>query len=586
MRVAVVVCALTTDALADTASPADAALPLQAGAPKPHVAAAVVPPAPAASGTLLERHVLGMEDADVVVDVTAKDGVKVGDEVELWHPLRLVHPITHKVVVDRYRIATLRLVQVRDALSLARPVGAPLRPPVAGDIVVVPVAVPSAALSSTPASGLSPAAPSPAPAGQGTSAPIQPTPVTLAERGPAAPNPDAEAAVVASMFNHLLGASLIKRIRRYELYAQDHPNSPYVRVLLEEAAALRELVSLREHTELDAPTVRHFEVPEQTLDRVPLMMTVELSGQAVGAVLHVRVGGEQVYRALPMMRSGPKYFSATIPEDRVLPPRIEYFVEAVRADGASVPVAGSDDAPLATTVNHVPHPELPNPRETYVTLVTDYADYNRLRGNDHVWQTEGTFSMRLGDVGVRSFGGGFGVYRGVGGSIDDLDALQLAPRNVGLTYGYVEGEFGIKPALSLIGRAILGLRDIGTAGGAQVHVRIGSDLATNLRVGGEVLGGVGLRGILELNVAPRSRVPVMVRSEVTNQPAGSGASRIQDPSLSMTESVAAGDVGVRGILQVGYRFVPPLLVALRASYQGRTISHAGPGIGGAVEYRW
>jgi hypothetical protein len=388
------------------------------------------------------------------------------------------------------------------------------------------------------------------------------------------------------MFNHLLGASLVKRIRRYELYAQDHPNSPYVRVLLEEAAALRELVSLREHTEADAPTVRHFEVPEQTLDRVPLMMTVELSGQAVGAVLHTRVAGERAYRALPMMQSGPKYFTATIPEDRVLPPRIEYFVEAVRANGASVPVAGSDDAPLATTVNHVPHPELPNPRVTSVTLVTDYADYNRLRGNDHVWQTEGMFSMRLGDVGVRSFGGGFGVYRGVGGSIDDLDALQLSPRSVGLTYGYIEGEFGIKPALSLIGRAILGLRDIGTAGGAQVHVRIGSDLSTNLRVGGEVLGGVGLRGILELNIAPLSRVPVMVRSEVTNQPAGSGASRVADPRLSETESVAAGDVGVRGILQMGYRFVPPLLVALRASYQGRTISHAGPGLGGALEYRW
>ena len=103
---------------------------------------------------------------------------------------------------------------------------------------------------------------------------------------------------------------------------------------------------------------------------------------------------------------------------------------------------------------------------------------------------------------------------------------------------------------------------------------------------GEVLGGVGLRGILELDIAPRGRVPVMVRSEVTNQPAGSGASRGQDPSLAVNESVAAGDVGVRGILQVGYRFAPPLVVALRASYQGRTISHAGPGLGGAVEYRW
>src|SRR5207237_6721958 len=100
-------------------------------------------PASAASGAPLERRVLGMEDADIVVDLTAKDGVKAGDEVELWRPLRLVHPVTHKVVVDRYRIATLRLVQVRDALSLARAIGVPQRPPAPGDILIVPGAAPA-----------------------------------------------------------------------------------------------------------------------------------------------------------------------------------------------------------------------------------------------------------------------------------------------------------------------------------------------------------------------------------------------------------------------------------------------------------
>ncbi|HEX3594484.1 MAG TPA: hypothetical protein VHU80_05260, partial [Polyangiaceae bacterium] len=163
---------------------------------------------------------------------------------------------------------------------------------------------------------------------------------------------------------------------------------------------------------------------------------------------------------------------------------------------------------------------------------------------------------------------------------------HLDPRAVGLTYGYVEGEFGVRPTFSFIARAVLGLRNVGTAGGAQLGVRIGSDHMTNLVVGGEVLGGVGLRGIAELQIAPLGRVPVMIRSEVTNQPAGSGASIQEDPSLNPDASLAAGDIGVRGILQVGYRFATPLVVALRASYQGRTISHAGPGLGGALEYRW
>jgi hypothetical protein len=37
---------------------------------------------------------------------------------------------------------------------------------------------------------------------------------------------------------------------------------------------------------------------------------------------------------------------------------------------------------------------------------------------------------------------------------------------------------------------------------------------------------------------------------------------------------------------VGYRILPSLVLAGRASYQGRTIVHAGPGAGAAVTYEW
>ncbi len=189
--------------------------------------------------------------------------------------------------------------------------------------------------------------------------------------------------------------------------------------------------------------------------------------------------------------------------------------------------------------------------------------------------------MRFGDIGVRALRSGFGVYRGVGGSIRELDELGIAPRSVGLTYGHLEGEFGVSPSVSLIARAVLGLRDAGTAGGAQINLRVGSDLSTNLTIGGEVLGGVGLRGITQLEIAPRGQFPIVIRSEVTNQPAGAGTN-----ASTGRESQAAGDVGVRGILQLGYRILPPLVVSVRGSYQGRTILHAGPGFGGALEYRW
>ena len=122
------------------------------------------------------------------------------------------------------------------------------------------------------------------------------------------------------------------------------------------------------------------------------------------------------------------------------------------------------------------------------SVLTDYADWNRLRNNDVVWQTEGYFGMRFRDVGLRAGRTGFGVYRGIGGSLEELDLLDKTGRRVGLTYGYLEGEYGLTPKTSLVGRAIIGLNDSGVSGGAQVHLRIGSDLGTNLTVGGEALG--------------------------------------------------------------------------------------------------
>lgn len=79
------------------------------------------------------------------------------------------------------------------------------------------------------------------------------------------------------------------------------------------------------------------------------------------------------------------------------------------------------------------------------------------------------------------------------------------------------------------------------------------------------------------------RVPITLRSEVTNQPVGV-SNNVQDPLTGYLTSRDAGDIGVRVIGQVGYRVLPTLTLALRGSYQGRTINHAGPGGGAAVVY--
>ena len=262
-------------------------------------------------------------------------------------------------------------------------------------------------------------------------------------------------------------------------------------------------------------------------------------------------------------------------------PALEYFIEGTAAGGKATAIEGTPDFPRELEVFEPPRPYAPRKLPSHVEIATDYADYNRLRGNDHTWQTEGWFGVRYGDTGIRALRTGFGVFRGVGGSVDDLDKNNLAPRSVGLTYGWLEMEVGVVHLFSFGGRVAVGLLDSGVSGGGQVMVRVGNDLGTNLLLAGEVLGGLGLRGIAQLELNTFPRVPIVLRTEVTNQPAG-----VAPDAVTPSGATGAGDIGGRGIVQVGYRFTPDFLVAVRGSFQGRTIQHAGPGFGGAVGYSW
>lgn len=507
--------------------------------------------------------VVAVEQDDLVLDLGAARGVAVGEVVELWRPLRLKHPVTGQVVSDRFLIGRLRLTQVRPSLALAQADGPPHRPPAPGDIVVARPAV---------------------------VAPSQPTP-------PAAPGAevrpqDPEALELSRMFDSLRGADLRARILAYEGQVQKNPRGRFAVVLYEEAQALRKLLERPKAppavvAEPAAPAVASAIVADSvvasraTVSR-PLTVAVSVRGGAGGAVLFVRRSGGSSFAPYPMRRAGGGYFTAQIPAQSVQPPGVEYFVEVARDDRQMVPALGSSSAPLSTAVDALPTV----PPERFLasaTILTDYASFNAKAVNDYAWQTEGQFGLRFGDEGMRALRSGFGVYRGKAASLAELDRGRPA-RTIGLTYGTLEGEWGFSRTFSVALRGVIGLRDDGVTGGAQAYFRIGSDRDTNLLLGGEVLGGVGLRGITQFEWNTFKRVPILLRSEVTNQPAGvSGAALSGEADQSRRES---GDVGVRAIVQVGYRFLPELTVAGRLTYQGRTINHAGPGAGAAVSYEW
>jgi len=518
--------------------------------------------------------VLSMDGADVVVDLGADHGLHEGDLIELWRPVKLKHPITGKVVTDRFRTGNLTLVQVRGNLSWARPVGSLDRPVAIGDFVQRAVSpdtagTPESARTPTEASASHNTNPS---LSAGSETP-QPDASRLTAR-------DADAIEVAQLFEALQGHPPLDRAANYEHFVRTH-RTRFARPLLEEAAILR---GQTEGREAEATGVVHqVTIPDTVRPNRPLVIGLWMPGKHAGAVLQVRADTEPSYRPLPMKLTSPDYYEVVIPAEMMAPGVIALCIERVESDGKAYPLEGTASEPLRVTVRSEPEQAESSTHHGLVRLVTDYADWNRGRGNDYAWQTEGDIGIRLEDKGLRALRSGFGVYRGKGGTLDELDVYTVAPRSVGLTYGYLEGEFGFSSFVSLVGRATVGLGKDGVAGGGQAFVRLGNDLTTNLMLGGEVLGGIGLRGIAQLELKQFELFPIMLRSEVTNQPVGE-RSTVDSVSPGVPVVRDASDVGVRVIAQVGYRVLPSLTLALRGSYQGRTINHAGPGGGGAVIY--
>jgi hypothetical protein len=542
--------------------------------------------------------VLGIDETDIVIDLGASKGATDGHVVEIWRPFKLRHPVTGQLLTDRFRIGSLRLVQVQKTLTLARPEGALARAAAPGDVVVMarPVPSPGNPYGEEPTTIRGDDGAVRASAGKAARAPEAATPSgsSSTSRRPEAVGAntepvEAEGRELCALFDGLKGQPIEVRIARYEQYLHAHPRGTYARVLGEEAAALRQLANASA-TSQPSPEARATEAifapPSSALAGEPLTIGVELPrGAWPGAVLHVRHAGEVAFQPIPMRAAGARYFRAVIAPEQMKAPEVQYFVESVDAKGVAFAVVGTPAAPLRLEVHDGPRPFAPSRPLAMASIFTDYADYNRLRGNDYAWQTEGQFGLRYADKGVRAVRTGFGVYRGVGGSVEELDALGMKPRKVGLTYGYLEGEFATSRTVGFIGRLALGLNDDGVNAGGQFFVRLGPDQMTNLLLGGEVLGGVGTRGIAELQWNTLPRVPIVFRTEVTNQPAGATpkvAAGMETPDTS----TRGGDIGARAVVQVGYRLVPELTLAARASYEGRTIQHAGPGAGAGVMYTW
>ena len=353
------------------------------------LALAVTAPAQAQVPPPADATVVAIDSGELVVDIGATRGVRDGDLLELWRPVRLRHPVTGAMLVDRFRIGSLRLTQVRSALSLSVVEGAVSRPPATGDVVVLqerggagPVGVvkattPVTAKGSVPGTATATAtATAEKPAEKTTEGTTPTTPTT-----PTIAPVDGDARALGEMMTALTGSDPAHRALAYETFALSHPRSRFARVLREEVEALR----------APAHTEKTYQWSAPRLDRVragePQSFAVELDPAFVGAVVHVRHKGAAGYRSLPMENVGPRYWAATLPGDAITDGGMEYFVEGVPKESAAVAVIGTAASPRDVVVEALPG--APRPPGTLAQVLGFPCTWDRVKSRHRLSWPDG-----------------------------------------------------------------------------------------------------------------------------------------------------------------------------------------------------
>jgi hypothetical protein len=230
-------------------------------------------------------------------------------------------------------------------------------------------------------------------------------------------------------------------------------------------------------------------------------------------------------------------------------------------------VAGSAQGPRELQIEApIAPPPPPGPNHSAVSGFFEFVDFNRFLGNDYYFNAEADFMYRIGGV-LYSVRTGFGTLSGYGESVTNLDDRGMAPRQVGINYGYVEGELRFHRLFGMAVRGLAGQSQAGAGGGAELKLRIGSEQGTNLIIGGAVVSDFGALAQLKLEWNVIRNWPMSVTVVATNQPVQT-------------------DLGVRLIYQVGWRLKSWFAPTARVGYDVRNINHGGLSLGLGVVMGW
>lgn len=529
-----------------------------------------------------------IDGADIFVDVRAPVAER-GLVLRLYRPIEVTHPVTHRTLRDRFLLGEIEITAPGSVLSAARAHGTLARPVAIGDAAeteIAPPAPPPPPLARTGpdtapevASGETDGAPSVGAASDAVAS------ATAYTDGAAATTIDPETVALLDLLDQTLGRSPEHRVIVLRRYITEHPSSPYREELARDAAAMDRFATLTGGSDAEARARLMREAfladpIEHAEAGVARDVAVGIRpGTPLRAVrLHVRTRGADAYETLSFFADGPAHARVTIPAELVVAPALEYFIEATDVEGLTVSVIADARHPRRIAVRGTAPGETIPRRSVRVT--GEYVGFDSFApspGRDWYFLGELDVLYRvLADwlYGVRLGYGGLG---GQSRSVADLrmPGVPLAPFPAGFTYGYLELEGHIVDLLGVAGRLELGVGVPGDPSvqaadvnfGGQLRIRIGEEYGTHLLLGGEFSTAVGQRAFVALAWAVAREWPSRVEVHVTDQPVSAG-------------------LGVRVVLEQGYRLGGSFAIAVRLSLQGRRLDHVGMGAGLALSFDW
>lgn len=504
-------------------------------------------PASAADSVVQGVVVKVSADGEVIIDLGTTDGLPHDSAVQVYRRVEVVHPASGKKIVDRFSIGSLPLDDVGRLLSISNDWANLRRKPAVGDFVVF------------------------------EPAPAQPV-AALEPEVPVTPAVDPSRAAVEAAFSQTLGRPYTERIQVWEDYLAAYPSTPYLDQVGKELTMLRaEVQRQREPTEErpgePARLISRLGAPRLATTDQPMQVHVAVAEAGLTETVRVLVRrkGALNYKTVAMERVGDRAWRADVPAELREPGLVEYFAEIVRTNGDLEPVGPGGrtirtleiQAPLAVRTADT--------GRSRATTRVEFVDFKAGEGRDQFVRFESDYRYRIDRGTLDAFRVGVGIFDGVGGNVEDVEAGITRTRQV--NFGFAEVSLKLHRYFGLSFLASAGNHHQTQAGTAEGvfgfggSLRIGESDGTRLALGANFTDEIGNEAWTTFTLGAIDRVPLSAGVVVTNLPVGA-------------------ELGVSLELGAGYEVTDWLALGLTTGWNARTINHNGLTAGTSAVLRW